>query len=69
MMGKCNGEEYKTGERVIHKYRGAGVVSVLEEKNPDPTSVFVDLDIDPEDPTDEGETVEVSIGLIEREYA
>lgn len=66
-MGKCNGEDYMPGERIVHKYRGSGSISVQELTNPDPTSVFVDLDINPEDPTDEGETVEVSIGLIERE--
>jgi hypothetical protein len=62
-MKKCNGEEYKVGDRLVHKFRGAGTVSVLELSNPDPTSVIIELD----DREEADELIELSIGLIQRE--
>jgi hypothetical protein len=46
------------GDRVIHKFRGRGVVCPSEEFNADPTSVMVSLE------DDDWETAEVSIGLV-----
>lgn len=66
---KINGETYKVGEKIIHKFRGSGSVSILEEKNPDPSSIIMDLELkDPVLEFDEIDTIEVSIVFVKRKY-
>lgn len=51
-------KEVKVGDRVYHKFRGWGTISILENENPDPSSVMVEID------DENGKTLEVSIHLL-----
>lgn len=52
-------EDFEIGDKIVHKYRGEGVVSPMQEYCTDPSSLMIDLDED-------GETYEVSIRLVSK---